>query len=761
MYHANAFRLTKNEQLPVYLYHANIEPQPVTRAQFYQILGILAKRIMYTERKPVVSIEDGIESLPDPISSGLNHSVVLPEVGDFSVTLSETGKSLIGLEDFENYSHIVCRLVDVALTIYSNEYYKFHPKAPNVLKDEPYFDAELIEKTGILDSKSYYRGLVKLGDSTALVLNRETQLRSHKNLLVEMQGLAKLYEEMNETTVDFYDPPTEFMSFVNGLLRGKAADIARSNYPGPSVRRIEGITWQYRAGDKIPGLDGTPIEYLHKTYGITGLDERQPLVFYTVNFPKKTQYHVPQVLSVGHTFEDLAKRIPGWQRSQVWGSIHPDCKNQLHKTYDVLLEIDKTLRTNIPEVYPKFVEISTEAMDVSPFVSGPFELELVFGNKTVKVNAPYDVAFYRSYSEKKVSFARPIAKPKLLVCVEKTTPKIKKFLAELSAEYALRNESELSIDYGSIEPSKNDYDGYQMVLTIGPEDESQERLYTWYKETLQNKMGIAHQHVTVEKADENSIMQIVMQLCLKMGGSPWLLPSNSSVPYVVGLHTYLNPLNEQTNISAIVLSGDGVILGQLDSGSQNSSDDLVKSLIDFNAKHKRVLYIASFDRLGFTQQLREKLGSQSAIEYCIVQVIDNSTFRFFATYPPRKAPRFGKAALEVAKCSIEAYENAPQGTILRLNDNSYYLLTGKTIEKEALRRGCPTPIKLEFLKTQGNQWKADDVAKYILSLCMMSRASGHMTRLPMPLYYLQLRDYYANRFGTPTNERIKQLVYYI
>ena len=305
------------------------------------------------------------------------------------------------------------------------------------------------------------------------------------------------------------------MNYVNNLIQNKTADIVRSSYPGPKVEKIEAITWKFRAGEKTPGAEGTPINYLRSTYGINGLDARQPLVVYTVQ--GRTQYHVPEVLSLGHNFEDLAKRIPEWQRSQVWGSIHPDCKNQLHKIYDVLLEIDSTLRERLPDVYPKFVEISKDPLDISSDVSEPIEIGLQFSNKSIKIKPPYDLNFYRSYSEKKNLFAKTIPNSKILVCSDKVNSKIKKFLADLAIEYKTRNDSDITYDFGPLDPEKNKFTNYQMVLTIGSEEEDGEQFYTWYKKTLQNEMGIPHQHINVENADEKSIMQIVMQICLKMG----------------------------------------------------------------------------------------------------------------------------------------------------------------------------------------------------------------------------------------------------
>ncbi len=759
MYHANAFPLLKSDGLPVFVYATAIEPKPVNNPQYYQILGVIAKKIMFEQCIPVVSIDGYIQSLPDRISSSLVYDVDIPNIGKFKVKLAEMSKSIVGIDDFENYSHLVCRLADIALTVYSDQYYKFHPKAPFIIRDEPYFDLDLIGKTGIIDSKSYYRGLFQISNKPVFVLNRETQLRSNKNLLVEMKSLAKSFEEKNQgKNIDFYDPPSEFMGYVNNLIREKAADIARSSYPGPKVEKIEAVTWKFRAGEKTPGAEGTPIDYLHNTYGINGLDPRQPLVVYTVQ--GRTQYHIPEVLSLGHTFEDLAKRIPEWQRSQVWGDIHPDCKNQLHKIYEVLLEIDSTLRKCLPEVYPKFVEISRDPLDISNDVSEPNEIGIQFADKAIKIKPPYDLSFYRNYSGKKNLFARVIPNSKILVCSDRVNSKIKKFLAKLAAEYKIRNGSDITYDFGPLDPLKNKFANYQIVLTISTESQDDEKLYTWYKKTLQNEMGIPHQHITVENADDNSVMQIVMQICLKLGGDPWLLPEMLNIDCVFGINSYLNPQTARAEISMLLTDAAGKLITQLDPIDCSNADRIIETIKELAGKYRRVLFLTTFDRSGLIDKIKTSLDILAS-EYCIVTVIDNNYFRFFETYSPRHAPRFGKTVLEVAKCSIEAIENAPQGHIFKCQPDIYYLLTGKTIEKGLSKRGCPLPIKIEIKCVKGQNWDKMELAKYIMALCMMGRASGHMTRFPMPLYYLQLSEYYYNRFGVPKDAKLKKSIFYI
>jgi hypothetical protein len=758
MYHANLFKLVKHTPFPVFRYAATVDPQPANRPQLYQILGATAKQITYREKKPVVLSEGEIVSLAFPISQLSKHLSSIPDVGQFSVSLTEADSSPIRLEQFDEYRLIVDRLADLALTVFSSEYYKFHPLAPYVLRDEPYFDAELIERTGIVDSKKYYRGLHRFNNQPVFVLNRETQLRSHRNLLNEIKSLKKHFESMKKIAIDFYNPPKDFVEYVNSLLRGKSADVLA--YPGPSVRDIKEISWKYRARDVTPGSTKSHIDYLHDTYGVGGLDPNQPLVVYEIEREKRTQYHVPEVLSVGHNFTDLERRIPSWQRKQVWGIIHPDCKNQLQKIYEVLSEIDRALRIHLPLIYPQFVEISREPLDVSSLVSKPVELTLQFGNKDLVVKSPYDVSFYHSYTNKKLSFAKPLGNVKALLCAKNKSSKLNAFMTGLAREFKLRNGSELTFDVDSLDLDMADYSNYDVIITIGNGSDEGD-MYERCKEILQNARGMAHQHVTEEHANEDSVMALIMELNIKLGGDPWLLPAKEMFPYVAGVHSYLNPFSKRAAVFAMLLDGRGSLLKQFDPIRPTDFKKIATQLASANKSGHRMLYLFSYDRFGILQELQSILDQEGDVEYCIAEIDDQDYLRFFQTWIPKKAPRFGKQVSVAVESPIEAYQSAPQGVALRSDDSTFFLITGKTLEKDATKRGCPRPIRLSIVGKKGEGWNTPDVVNYVFALSMMGRSSGHMTRFPSPIYYLQSYAHYYNSFGVPKDEHIKQRIFYL
>lgn|GEM_PF-1167734 len=764
MYHANLFPLIRHEPLPVYRYLTYVDPRPITRPQKYQILGALAKRIMYKEKIPVVSDGEELISLSSQIStlSGYHHKI--PGAGEFNINLKKNGDSEVSIESFDEYGVLVNRLADIALTIFSKEYYKFHPAAPYVLRDEPYFDAELIGKTGIIDSKKYYRGLHRFNDLPVFAVNRETQLRSNKNLLCEIFSLKKRFELIaqargSKSTIDVYNPSKEFIEFVNSHLRGKAADV--KGYPGPRVRKIEEITWEYRAKDTTPGSKGSPLDYLQKTYGITELDENQPLVKYEVGYQRNIQYHVPEVLSIGHTFRDLERRVPSWQRPQVWSIIHPNCKNQLHKIYSVMHLIDTSLRRNIPGIYPKYVEISIKPLNIESYVSPSTELTIKFGNKNITMNSPYNIEFYRKYSKKKINFANPVGPINVLVYTKIKTEKITPFLDELAEEFKLRNNTAMSYDLCSNEDFENmDFGGYDVFITISGGSKGEE-IYTTCKKKIQNTSTIVHQHITEDHANASSIMALIMELTLKLGGDPWLLPDHKNIRTIVGIYSYLNPLSGKGAIMAIAIDSNGKMLWQFDPIEPESFTELVKKLVQLNQERHNVFYMFSFDRFGLLESFTEALNGISNIEYCITEINNQDYFRFFETWIPRKAPRFGKSSPEIIASPYEAYERAPQGSAVKSDSDTFFLLTGRTIQKDAVKRGCPTPIKFVIKDRRGKIWDSDILVKLVFELCMMGRASGHMTRFPVPLYYLHSYAYYYSNFGVPSDATTKQRLFYV
>lgn len=761
MHHSNLFPLTKYEPLPVLRYEVSIIPKPSNRPQLYQILGKTAKKILREEHKVVVSHDGMIESLSEPITTLNDHHIEISDDLKFLVTLTFKENVEVSISNFEEYKLLINRLVDIALTHFSNTFYKFHPDAPYIIRDEPYFDQELIKTTGIMDSKKYYRTLYKFDGRPFVLIDRETELQSNGNLLVEIKSLQQKFENITNSKIDFNDPPEDFVKYVNSLIRGKAARVLR--YPGPSIRRIKEITWKYRAKDTTPETEKPIISYFKENYGIVGLDPNQPLVLYEVEHGHKKQYHIPQLLSLGHNFHDLALRIPTWQRTQVWGSIQPDCKNQLHKTYELFSEIDRTLRNNVPKIYPGLIEISKMPIDISDKVTPPKEITLQFSEgKQIEVNPSYDEEFYKKYSKKKIKFYDNIDSLTGLVYSTTMNDKIKDFLVNLEREFELRTNNSLKFVLGEIDFEKKNFLDYDFVLTIMDEqDKFSETLYKKCKKIIQNENSIVHQHVTERASTDSSVMQIIMELVLKLGKNPWILSTDNQIDKIVGIHTYSNPSTDMDLIFVNVLDGNSNLIEQYDPIEKMNFDQMSDKLIKQNVG--RTLYLFSRDKYDLSNLFNQKISLENKIApYTIVQLTDKSHVRIFETWKPKPIKRFGKSANnDQNKSPIESQEKAPQGITLKSSDTLFYLLTGRTIDLKSLKRGCPTPLQINILNLNDDNWKSSEVVDYILALCMMGRASGHMTRMPAPTYYLHSYGNYYNNFGAPKDEKFKRTLFHI
>lgn len=758
MYHTNLFELLKHEPLPVFRYTPTISPKPSNKPQLYQILGSVAKIIMNDEKIPVITTHGNLESFNEPIKNN-THEVNIGTDLKFKISLNLSEETKISIDNFDEYKLLVNRIIDIAVTQLKTDYYKFHPDAPYIIKDEPYFDKELIEKTGIRDSKKYYRSVYQFQNKFCILLDRETNLSSDGNLLNELHALQKNYESLSGNTVDFYNPSDEFVDFVNSMIRGKTARVKK--YPGPSVSGIKEITWKLRAKDTLPDTDSSPISYFEKNYGIKGLDPEQPLVMYYIDHSKTPRYHIPELLTLGHNFKDLVKRIPGWQRRQVWGSIQPDCKNQLKKTYELLSEIDASLRQNMPAIYPTLLEFSTLPLDTSDLVTSEAIIELQFDKKIITVTSPYSTDFYKKYSKKQIQFIENSGDLSGLVHIANDDLNCDPFLEELQNEFTQRTGKSLNLTKQKIDFDNTNFVDYDFVLTItNKDDKYSNTLYKKCKKTIQNDFGVIHQHLSESSANSDSVMSLVMDLVLKTGSDPWLLSKNNVYDLIVGIYTYSNPFTKEDDlVVANIINNDGKLIHQFDPIHEKDFETLFLKVLE-KCSDKKTVFLISHDKYGLSSRINSGL-SKHATEYIVLELIDRNHLRFFKTWKPVTVRRFGKKAQsEIRRMPIESDEKAPEGISIITDDTTFYLSTGRTIEINTLNRGCPEPTKVSVVSQKGT-WDFDALSTVLISSCMMSRVSGFMTRMPQPIYYLQKFANYYNQFGLPKNDNIKQKIFYV
>ena len=688
-------------------------------------------------------------------SGNLQNEVVLENVGKFTISLtSESTESLSFEKEPFLYGRMVSKIVDIALCNLSKDYYKYSEMSPYIMeRGEGYFDKSLRERIGIEDGRRFYRGVQIAFGKPYLILNREIELRSWKNLLNELKTLAQWWQQSKRKTeaINFYDPPKEFVTFINWAFRNRTANVIR--YPSASII-IKEITWDFRANDNVLDTGISPSEYHRTAQGIRLEDENQPLIKWQMvdrMGASKEQYHVPELLVVGHNFKDIRMRISPSQVSQVFDILHPHCGDQQRKIYDAVRKIDYILRNNFKSLYGSKLEFNLFPANVNDGVTPPSDISLKFGNKNIEVSPPYGISFYRKYGAKE-KFSKPLTGTVRIMafCSEEQHP----FVNSLVNEVALRNDCQVDLtlkELNSLE-SHGSFD-CDMVLTVTNDD----RQIKFSKETILNKFGIAHQNVTPEKASENSIPQLVMQMTLKLGGYPWQVLEAQGLKALT-IYAYRNPFNGSRYTVFNIFDADGTLLYQskpYDFDSAQTLFDDVKSKVTSSDK---LLVIMSFWDPRIEDRLIDCIKESS--EYVFVKVLQNDELRLFSTYRPvlSSAPRRRTTAVTSYPC--ESYENAPQGAILNIGNGEYYISTTGSTKVGTYHRGCPTPILVKVLSHKGNL-SVEKVLHSLLSMSMGAGVSGHGTRLPSSLYYLKMYARYINEHGLPSEPKVMHRIFYV
>lgn len=742
---ANLFALTKCEDLKIHVYNPTVSPNYERTGRFYEILGRLAKKLTNELRTAVISDEGRIKTLEKRIpSDALRQEIELENIGTYTIDLAFEETKETSVEDTEEYGRIVNRLIDLSLTYLSPDFYKFHALSPYILKRGDYFfDEALRNEIGVVDVKRYYRGIRVVDGVLHVIVNREIDLRSWKNLLNELKIFAQWFGIVKGKEIDFYNPPEDFVGLVNKVYIGKRAYVYR--YSGKSIA-IERISWGRRAGDPIPGEKFSPCEYHMMRHGIANLDPKQPVVNWsllTKDGKIIKQLHVPEVVVVGHTFRDLSMRVKKSKISQVFDILHPNCNLQQRSIYDFMKQVDSVLRNELPDVYPRKIQFSLEPKEVGAIAQPPLKIKIEFKDKTMTLNPPYDLSFYRKYEGKK--FAKPVSDISVMVHSDIAQRATKDFVEELQKEWSSRNDSSMDVTFEKVDFETKNYEDYDLVITIS----DSEQLNLHCKQVIQNEHGILHQHITSKNATSDSIMQLVMQINLKLGGDPWLLKDVPEGLRVVAIYAYLNPLTKIKSYYFNAVDSKGRVVQAPKSYSRDQASVLVKDICSLIESYGRVLFLTSFDIERFCDIIIEEMKSKEKVEFACAE-IRNDALRIFRTYRPkirmRERRRRGGPAYP-----IEAYEEAPQGVILKGSEEEYFLLPAASRKIGTYFRGCPTTMNLQFLHVQGD-FDTNELVRYILSLSMMGRASGHPTSFPSPLYYLRKYAKYVRRHGPPMHD---------
>jgi hypothetical protein len=755
-YNANLFELKRFEPLHVYVYRAEFDPSIDERKMVFQILGRVALRLTKSLRTAAISDDGRIKVLESRIDEQQLVIEDEPEIGTrVGVNLFLEEEKEVDFSDSpEEYGRLVNRIVDLAMIELSQDYYKYSIRSPYIIeRGDAYFDIELRERTGIEDGRRFYRGIRSIHGIPHLLINREIELRSWKNLLNELKSLANWWQELKGEDMDFYQPSERFVSFINHIFVGRTAHVKA--YQSRPVE-IRGITWEVRAKDRVLNGGISPKEYHQNQHGKTLEDDNQPLVRWRLDRQDGTSvslYHVPEFLVVGHSLEDLKMRVPKSQRSQVFDILQPNCSDQFKKTWDFVRKVDRVLRREFPAVYPGRIEISGTPRDVNSLVVPPAKIELSFGNKTIEISPPYGSSFYSKYA-KGIRFAAPISEGTkvLAICNQNERSFVERIVQEMDMRNGCKSLLTVKKELDFADTSIPQFD---LVITISDDEDVIRRCKT----RLVNELGIAHQNIRKDTQSQDAIPQIAMQLTLKLGGFTWLLaePIDASI---MSVYSFRDPFSETRFYLFNIMSPEGRIQYQSPPFDREHTLDLLRSIHTKAREIRRLLILLSFDDQNIQEFILRDI-SPDVQELMLIQIWQSDELRLFSTFRPMAVSTPRRRRIDENPIDeIVSYEAVPEGCIVSTGKNEFYAITTASTRIGTYYRGCPVPIRIRILDSKG-VFDVMSILKYILSLTLEAGTSGHETRLPAPLYYLEKLGWYIGTYGLPENKSIYEKIFYV
>lgn len=751
-FNANLFQLITHEPLKVKTYSPKIEPQPPNDANFYQILGRVANVLTKELKIPIISDRGKIKVLESEIpEKELEHTIELEEIGEFVVKLELVNNEEISVNNVPEYTKLVNQIVDVALTKLSNDFFKYVEKSPYVIqRGEGYFDEQLRNDIGIEDGTQFYRGIRIMHNIPYLIVNRSIELRSLDNLLNELKILGVRWARgKGIDDFDFYNPPKQFIQYINWMFRGKTASVTK--YPTPMIM-INEITWDIKANDKVVG-NVSLIEIQKNKRGIKIKDANQPLVkwtFYGDAGFKETRYQLPELLVVGHTFEDISRRIPKSKSSQVFDILHPNCSDQQRKIYDFVLKLDIILREKFSSIYPSKLQIDNIPKNINDHVTMVNEIKLKLGSKSISIDPPFGQNFYRKYSAT-MKFEQPITKNIKTLGIVLDQDGID-FINNISDEFEKRNGGKLIVVTKEELDVESDAQEYDLIITVSDDSEFIKNC----KEIIINKYGKCHQNINKENVKKDSIQQLAMNITLKLGGYPWTLENELKFK-VLSILSYRNPFDSSRFYLYNLMNSNGTLIYQSRPFNENNVLNFLRDIREKIQTHKKLLVLITFNHQKIEEYIKNELSNEVE-EYLLLMIMKKDELRTFKTFKTTSEGR--RRRREGTSYPLEAYEQSPQGLILKTSDREFYLVTTASMHIKTYSRGCPMPIKVEIIGNKG-LFDLSEIVRYLVSLCTVAGTSGHVTRQPAPIYYLSLFAHYLNQYGEPSVDYIRKNLFYV
>jgi len=226
---------------------------------------------------------------------------------------------------------------------------------------------------------------------------------------------------------------------------------------------------------------------------------------------------------------------------------------------------------------------------------------------------------------------------------------------------------------------------------------------------------------------------------------------------VISIYSYRNPFSGLRMYFFNVMNAMGKMEYQSRPYEETNIEDFLSEVHKKAKQYERVLFLSSFTEQRVCDYVIEKV-TPDIREIIFILVKEKDQLRLFETFRPAVAAVPRRRRVAAAVYPVEAYESAPQGTILSVGENQYYILTTGSTKIGTYYRGCPTPLRLTILSSKG-AFDIGSILNYILSLSLLAGTSGHATRLPAPLYYSSKYASYISRYGEPSRQL--QTIFYV
>jgi hypothetical protein len=526
---------TLPQQLLVYSVYET-EPETQTRSIKFKLAADIAKKISQ-KGSPTFSVGDQIYTT-SPISSDYEQTleIVAGTSVNFKIKLRESEK--VNLKEIsQGPERLANRIVD----------WYYRENVPNSfhMENVNYVGQNLFAR---LEAKYYNRYKINVNEG----MLRATRVFSGKPYLILDPDYRVTWEEtlwdnvrtfvQNVLNKNVYLPDANTIKAINDEF-GRVGKKQGKHVQGKNnLGEYEVLEFDYTKNPETPGTAGTAsqVEFFERIHGMKISDRKQPLVRVRVargiHYGKKN-YHVPELL----VFDRMPQHIRS--NAKLMSALSNITKPEPRGRFGLLLSLiqgdpfGKTKGFADDQFVQRFVRMTNTPLVAKAEVTGPIKVKMGYDDFAIVSHQD----FLGKILKKKFHRIPEVKRVSLLFLKEKES-QVLNFYTMLRQECA---EHGLLLPEAKLIPVEKDNEesyrkaiaeakGSDLVISFTAYMEN--LVYDAIKQELLLKFGVLSQNVsyenTLDKLDELSnqrkehdvktiLTMIGMQLCAKLGGSPW------------------------------------------------------------------------------------------------------------------------------------------------------------------------------------------------------------------------------------------------